>query len=308
MRKRNIEHITAVLITKNASATIYQTISKLRAFKEIIVLDTGSNDATIPIAKQFANVRVYRSGFSGFGDAKNRAASFATNDWILSIDADEVMSLQLLDSIISERLDNKTVYKFRRVNYYKNKQIKHSGWGKEYVTRLYNRKHTSFNGKLVHEGVEEKSMKIKKIAGVLHHYSYSSIYDFGIKREFYSELFAFEYRGKVKSSPFKAFYKSAFDFFNTFFIRLGILDGYRGLLIAVSNAHVTFMKYLKLYEANLDYNNINKNKMSSNMSVKQIVNKVEKNTNTYKPKLSEAMKKVNVDDIDSLRINLTILN
>ncbi len=309
MEKHTITHITAVLISKNASATIYQTLIQLRAFKEIIILDTGSSDATVPIAKQFPNVKVYKSGFSGFSKAKNQAAQFAGNDWILSIDADELVSLELLNSIVAEKLDNKTVYKFQRLNYYKNKRIKYSGWGNEYVTRLYNKKQTCFNNKLVHEGIKEKSMTVKKLKGVMHHYSYSSIYDFGTKREFYSELFALEYCGKLKSSPFKALYKSSFDFFNTFIIRLGILDGYRGLLIAVSNAHVTFMKYLKLYELNIEYhNNLNYKRLSDNISVKQIVSKADAIKNAQTPQLSETMKKVNIEDIESLRINMTILN
>ncbi len=308
MNRPVIKYITPVLITKNASATIYYTLVSLMSFDEVVILDTGSSDSTIAIAKQFRNVKVYKSGFSGFGRAKNRAAKFSTNNWILSIDADEVLSNVLLDSICAENLDNKTVYKFQRVNYYRNKRIKFSGWGNEYVTRLYNRRYTKFNDKLVHESIVEKSLKIKQLRGYMAHYSYLSIYDFGIKREFYSELFAFEYRGKRKSSPIKACLKSAFDFFNTFVIRLGFLDGYRGMLIAVSNAHVTFMKYLKLYEANLDYSNVNESVMSKNLSVSQIVKKVDKVHNSKRPKLSETMKKVNIDDIDSLRISLTVLN
>lgn len=301
-------NITPVLITKNASVTIYSTLASLRSFKEVIILDTGSTDATTAIAKQFKNVKIFKSGFLGFGRAKNRAAKYAKNDWILSIDADEIISQELLDAIKNNKFDDNTVYKFRRVNYYRNKQIKHAGWGKEYVTRLYNRKFTKFNSKLVHESIEEKSMNVKKLAGVLHHYSYLSIYDFGMKREFYSELFAFEYRGKRTSSPFKAFIKSAFDFFNTYFIQLGILDGYRGLLIAVSNAHVTFMKYLKLYEANIDYNTLKHSMPSQELYIKYAVDKVDKINTTKRPKLSETIKKVNIEDIDSLRVSLTVLN
>ncbi|NJO91802.1 MAG: hypothetical protein HC831_24650 [Chloroflexia bacterium] len=101
--------------------------------------------------------------------------------------------------------------------------------------------------------METENVKIKTLKGHLLHYSYLSISDFSIKRDLYSELFAIQYKGKRKSSPAIAILKSVFDFFNTFVIQLACLDGYRGMLIAVSNAHVTFTKYLKLYEANLGY-------------------------------------------------------
>ena len=245
--------ISAVLITKNAEATISLTLNSLKEFSEVIVLDTGSDDRTLEICKRFGNVEVYETGFAGFGNAKNKAAELTKNDWILSIDADEVISNELISSLKKETLELGNVYKWKRVNYYREKRIRFSGWGREYVTRLYNKKQTAFNQKLVHESVETKNLKIKTLKGYLLHYSYLSISDFVIKRDLYSELFAIEYKSKRKSSPFKAILKSIFNFFNTFIVRLGCLDGYRGLLIATSNAQVTFMKYLKLYEANLGY-------------------------------------------------------
>jgi glycosyltransferase involved in cell wall biosynthesis len=248
-----MKNISAVLITKNAEATINLTLASLQEFSEVVVLDTGSTDRTLEICKRYNNVEIYRTGFTGFGKAKNKASELAKNDWILSIDADEVISKELLASIKKEVFKPNTVYKWKRENYYREKRVKYSGWGKEFVTRLYNKRQTSFNQKLVHESVRTDKMKIKALKGHLIHYSYLSISDFAIKRDFYSELFALEYKGKRKSNPFTAFLKSVFNFFNTFFVQLACLDGYRGLLIAISNANVTFMKYLKLYEANLGY-------------------------------------------------------
>jgi glycosyltransferase involved in cell wall biosynthesis len=98
------------------------------------------------------------------------------------------------------------------------------------------------------------STKVVTICGQLRHYSYHSISNFVTKRDVYSELFAVENKGIRKTSPFMAFIRGAFDFLNTFIVRCGFLDGYRGLLISVSNANVTFYKYLKLYEANINQN------------------------------------------------------
>lgn len=300
-------NISAVLITKNAAPTIGLTLKSLKEFKDVVILDTGSTDNTIEIARRFTNTRVYKTGFAGFGRAKNEAAKLAKYDWIFSIDADEVLDNELFNSIIRTPLDKKAVYKCRRYNYYRNKLIKYSGWGKEYVTRLYHRKFTHFNEKLVHESIVSTGIS-KILKGGLIHYSYLTIADFSRKRELYSELFAIEYKGKRKSSPIKAFFRATYDFLHTFFIRLGLLDGYRGLLIAVSNANVTFIKYLKLYEANIDYNILLKSvllKSGVPVEAEVAIKQVEAIT---KKQLDRAIAKVSINEIESVKKNLTILN
>ncbi len=246
--------ISPVIIAKDASKTIGQTIESLKSFDEVIVYDTGSEDETIEIASKFKNVKICKGPFTGFGESKNKAALFAKYDWILSIDADEVVGPKLLDSIQNLQMDEFAVYRFKRFNYYRNRRIRYSGWGREYVTRIYNKTKMGFNDKLVHENIESGDAKIITIDGELRHFSYHSISDFIRKRDLYAELFAMENAGKKKSSPFMAFIKGTFNFLNTFLIKSAFLDGYRGLLISVSNANVSFYKYLKLYEANIHDN------------------------------------------------------
>ncbi len=245
--------ISPVIISKNASRTIIKTLDSLSCFDEVVVLDTGSTDNTIKIAQSYPNVKVYNSNFSGFGKSKNEAARLAKNDWIISIDTDEVLTSELLDSIRNLEPEMGNVYRWKRCNYYCNRQIKHSGWGNEQIVRLYNRKSTAFKEKLVHEYIETNDHQIKTLKGNMNHFSYHSISDFSRKREFYSDLFSEENKGKKKSSASKAIFHSIYEFFNTYFLKKGFLDGYLGLLIAVSNANVTFLKYIKLYEANLIY-------------------------------------------------------
>ncbi len=244
-------NISAVMIVKNGEETIAGTLESLKAFDDVVVYDTGSSDNTLNIVQSYENVVLHLASFTGFSDSKNKAALLAKNDWILSVDADEVVSPELLDSLKNLKLKDNTVYKIKRNNYYRNSLIRYSGWGNEHVFRLYNKKQTKFNSKLVHEHIDYKNMSVEKIAGDLRHYSYLSISHFVIKRDLYSTLFAVENRGKRKSSPLIAFLKGSFDFFNTYVLNLAFLDGYRGLLISMSNAGVTFYKYLKLYEANI---------------------------------------------------------
>jgi len=243
--------ISPVIIVKDAERTIAKTLESLKEFEEVIVYDTGSSDETLEIAEKYENVVLFKARFEGFSESKNKAAKLAKYDWILSIDADEVISPELMDSIRELNPEDGITYRFKRNNYYRSKIIKYSGWGREYVIRIYKRTSTCFNKKLVHEHIDCNLGGIRTINGELRHYSYHSISNFVTKRDLYSELFAIENKDLRKSSPFLALIRGAFDFLNTFFIKLGFLDGYRGILISVSNANVTFYKYLKLYEANI---------------------------------------------------------
>lgn len=251
----NVAKISAVIIVRDAEQTIGQTLESLKNFSEVILYDNGSIDRTLPIAGHYKNVKIILGEFTGFGDTKNVAANFAKNDWIFSIDSDEVLSSSLHDSIDNLELEDDCVYYCNRYNYYRKKRIKYSGWGKEKVTRLYNKKITGFNSKLVHEGIEvSRNLRHLKLHGEIRHYSYTNIADFNKKRGLYSDLFANENQGVRKSSPAIAFLSGTFAFLNTYITGLAFLDGYRGLLISVSNAHETFLKHLKLYEANLENN------------------------------------------------------
>lgn len=244
-------NISPVIIVKDASRTIAQTLESLKKFDEVIVYDTGSVDDTMEIARQYPNVKLCKGNFCGFGKTKNKAALMARNDWIFSIDADEVVSPELMKAIQDLVPEESNVYRIKRFNYYRKRRIHFSGWGKEYIIRIYNKTRFQFNEKLVHEYIEAENSGIVTLEGELRHFSYSSISEIIRKRDLYSELFANENMGRRKSSPFTALWHATFDFFSTFILKAAILDGYRGLLIAVSNAHVTFIKYIKLYEANI---------------------------------------------------------
>lgn len=211
-------------------------------------------DKTLPIAGKFSNVKIVMGQFVGFGETKNAAASHALHNWIFSIDSDEVVSPVLLNSIKEANLHKDVVYGFERFNFYRKKRVRFSGWRKETIYRIYNRTTTEFNNKKVHEALKLDNLKTTILKGELKHYSYRQISDFNKKRALYSDLFASENKGVRKSSPLRAILSGLYVFFNTYFLRFGFLDGYRGLLISFSNASVTFIKYLKLYEANLSNN------------------------------------------------------
>lgn len=243
--------ITVTILTKNAKKHIEETLRALEFANEIILLDNGSTDGTTEIAASFKNVKIFtQEGFDGFGKAHQKMEALASNDWILSIDADEVVSPALAAEIIGENLDPNTVYKIRFDNYYRGKLIKGCGWSPDYKYRLYNKKVTGFDDKDVHENIKLEGLKTKELNKSAKHYSFDSAPDFLRKIQNYSELYAKEHAGKKSSSPFKAVLRAQFAFFKSYFLKKGFLDGYEGFIISYYNAQSVFWKYIKLYEAN----------------------------------------------------------
>lgn len=242
--------ISVTILTKNSQDHIEEILSALHCFDEVVVYDTGSTDSTMDIARNFSNVTLFEREFIGFGPTHNLATKSAKNDWILSIDSDEVPTKELLDELKKLSLDSRTVYSFPRHNYFNGKFIRWCGWHPESVTRLYNRKQTRFSDHQVHEGVITDSMHLAPLKGVLKHYSYDSINEFLSKMQLYSELFAKQNAGKKSSSVFKALSHGFFAFFKCYFLKRGFMGGYEGFVISLYNAHTAYYKYLKLHEYN----------------------------------------------------------
>lgn len=242
--------ISVTILTKNSRQYLLEVLESLIAFDEVVLFDTGSNDGTIEIAKQFPNVIVHQGRFAGFGPTHNHASSMARHDWILSIDSDEVVSSELKKEIEQLRLESGCVYAFPRHNYYNGKWIKWCGWYPDRQFRLYNRKNTRFTDVQVHEAIIVQRMQKVYLQSPLKHYSYAKVADFLNKMQSYSSLFAKQYQGQKSSSISKAVLHGLFAFFKSYFLKGGILGKREGFEISVYNANTAFYKYLKLLEAN----------------------------------------------------------
>lgn len=243
-------NISAVVLAKNNGNTIRKTLESLVEFDDVVVYDNGSSDDTMTIAKNFSNVNLVEGEFNGFGWSKNKAASYAKNNWIIIIDSDEVVDIELLNILKSIQLDENTVYKLNFKAYYKDIQVKYCGWNNQKIKRLYNKKTTNYNDNDVHEDIITDGLSIEMLGGNVEHYSYHSISQFVIKADHYSTLFAKNNMGKKGSSPTKAFFNGMYSFIKTYFFKRGFLDGYVGLVISYSHMVTNFYKYLKLYELN----------------------------------------------------------
>jgi len=244
-----IDHISVAIIVKNGAETLKNTLDSLSSFGDVVVYDNGSTDGSQDIVRSYSNTRLIEGEFLGFGDTKNKAATFTNNDWILSLDADEVVAPALVKTLQTLTLDNTAIYSITRFNFYKQRHIKHC-WGNDNLIRLYNKSLTLFTRKKVHETVITEGFKVVKIDGVLNHFSYSSVSDFIVKLDNYSTLYATDNQGKKESSPLKAVASGIFSFTKTYFFKRGFLDGTPGLIIAFSHMATNFYKYIKLYEIN----------------------------------------------------------
>ena len=249
----NTSQISCVIIAKNAESTLKATLDSLKTFHEVILYSNNSTDNTNKIANSYENITLIEGDFIGFGPTKNIAASYATNEWVLSLDADEVLSEEFIDSLNSLHLDTKNIYSITRENYYKKTPVKHC-WGDDVIVRLYNKELTAFTDKHVHEYIISDNFTLYNIAGKIRHYPYATITDFIIKLDRYSTIYAQENRGKKASSPLKAFFNAQFSFCKTYIFKGGFLDGYAGLIIAFSHMATNFYKYMKLYEMNREHN------------------------------------------------------
>jgi len=249
-----IKNISCVIIAKDAQNTIELLLNSLKSFDDVVLYSNNSTDKTDEIAKTYKNVTLINGSFIGFGPTKNKATKYAKNDWILSLDADEILSKEFIKNLKRLDLNNQNIYAINRINYYKSTQIKHC-WGNDIIIRLYNKKITQFTDSKVHEKIIQDTLKTKTITGEVKHYPYLSITDFIIKLDRYSTIFAQDNVGKKTSSPTKAIFNASFSFFKTYFLKKGFLDGYAGLVIAFSHLATNFYKYIKLYELNKELNN-----------------------------------------------------
>lgn len=242
--------ISVTILTKNSEKHLQRVLEALRTFSEVAILDTGSQDKTMEIAKSYPNVTLHQSPFCGFGPAHNLISSLAKHDWILSIDSDEIASDALVSEISQLKLNPQSVYSFSRHNYYRDKFIKGCGWYPDRVVRLYNKKSTQFSDALVHEAILTNGLEVVSLQSPAIHLPYNSTEDFLSKMQLYSSLFAKDRQGKKNASMGSAIGHGCFAFFKSYFLKRGILLGSQGFEISAYNAITAYYKYLKLRDLN----------------------------------------------------------
>ena len=243
----SLQSISAVIIAHNSEETLTECLTSLLRLPEVVVYENGSTDRTVEIAAGFANVRLEQGGFIGFGPTKNKAADFASNDWVLSLDSDEMASAELIDELDGLALgDSKMLYELLRKNYFMGRHVKHSGWGYDWLPRLYNRQAHSYNDAMVHENIIPlPDARVQRLQNPIRHRAVERISQLLVKMDRYTELRMEE--GAKGYGPFMSLLKAKWAFDRSYILRLGFLDGWRGLVIAWSDASSVFYRCMKCY-------------------------------------------------------------
>lgn len=239
--------LSVIIITKNEEHDIRECLKSVRWADEIIVLDSGSVDNTVMIAREYTD-KVYTSpDWQGFGVQKNRVLAYASCDWVLSLDADERISDPLRQEITDAiHSNNMLTYKIPRLSSYCGKFIRHSGWWPDYVTRLFRRGEASFSNDLVHERLVFEGDAVKLRSPLLH-ITYKDLDEVISKINQYSSLGAKNSHQQGKHGSLATAIAHGFwAFIRTYIFRAGFLDGPEGLMLAISNAETTYYRYLKL--------------------------------------------------------------
>jgi len=242
--------LSVIIISKNEAAQIGACIdSVLPLAAQIVVLDSGSSDDTVAIARAKGATVVITPDWPGFGPQKNRALDLATQPWVLSIDADERLTPDLareIRQVIARQEGTLDAYKMPRLSSFCGRWIKHSGWWPDYVVRLFRRGSARFSDAAVHERVETRS-KVGVLRGHFLHDTYPTMDHCMQKMVRYASDAAvmMHARGK-RASIWSAIGHATWTFLRMYCFKRGFLDGREGFIIAVTGAMGSFLRYSKL--------------------------------------------------------------
>lgn len=242
--------ISCFLIVCNEADRIEASLKPLQGWvDQLIVLDSGSTDGTVEIAQKYAD-KVYQTDWPGYGPQRNRALGYCEHDWVLTLDADEVVTEELkkdVDSVLSEPDLKANFIKFPWHTYLFGKPLKYGRYSTP-QGKLFLKTGAQFKDRSVHETLLMPEYRVRTLKGALLHYSWRDYRHVMDKHLNYGVLGAEEKasNGK-KGTVIYAFVRSIVDFLQQYILRLGFLDGQRGLLMAVILSQYAFHKYAALW-------------------------------------------------------------
>ncbi len=239
--------ISAVIITKNEERNIARCLHAIRWVDEIIIVDSQSTDRTVEIARSYG-AKIHSPEWMGYGPTKQYGVEQAEGDWILSLDADEVVSPELAAEIRDVCASDTPCagYRVPRLTGFLGSWIYHSQWYPDYVVRLFRRGKGRFSDSAVHEHVELEGA-LGSLKNTLLHYSYPDLKTFHAKGDRYAELSAREMYDRGRNAGRLAvWFRAIGTFYRHFILRGGFLDGWEGWYIAMLSSRRNFQKYSTL--------------------------------------------------------------
>jgi glycosyltransferase involved in cell wall biosynthesis len=242
--------LSVAIITKNEEVRLPACLKGLEFAQEIVVVDSGSTDRTVDVARSFG-ARVLIEEWRGFSAQKQFAVDSCSHDWVLVLDADERVP-EGTARIIAREMEilgpETAAFSFTRKNYLHGRWIKHCGWWPDRIVRLVDRRRGRFDGKAVHERwIAEGG--IKELEAAVEHVSFLNYSQMVMKMEAYSNLTSLAlFQRNVRARAFTPATHGIWMFLKSYFLEMGILDGFDGFFISVANAGGSFLKYAKLRE------------------------------------------------------------
>jgi len=242
-------NISACIISFNEEKKIRECIeSLLPVVDEIVLVDSLSSDRTLEIAGNYTD-RIFKQEFLGHIEQKNLAVEKASNDWILSLDCDERLSVELQQAILAvkDSLDNADAYCMSRKTFYVYRWLNHC-WYPDIKTRLFNRNSSHWGGTNPHDHIITNDNNIVRLTGDIQHYSFDSVSDHLQTIDKFTEIGADELISKNKRfnilSPLT---HATWIFIKLYIVKRGFLDGFAGLTVSILSYMHVYIKYSKAY-------------------------------------------------------------
>ena len=249
---------TVIIPTFNESKNIEKCLQSLVGAHEILIVDSFSTDNTPDLVESYG-VKLLQNPFYSHGDQINWSSKYATNDWIFVLDADELFNAELISELnyICPPSES-AVYKVHRVNYFLGKRINHGLWSADSPIRLFNRNQNCYNVQRVHSSISCNG-PILKLKSSIKHFSVNSIDQYLEKMKRFSGGASIDLLEKQKKfSVTITITRAMYRFFKGFIVYQGYKDGLHGLLLATLESMYVFLKYMKLWELENKYSNINR--------------------------------------------------
>ena len=240
--------LSVIVICGNNVATIRRCLDSVSWAEEIVVVDSGSTDGTLDVARELATTVRQTADWPGHGPQKNRALGLATGDWVLSLDSDEWVTPELRAGLEAAMVSpgDKVAFFMPRRSSFCGRFMRHSGWWPDHVTRLWRRGSARFSEDHTHDRVIVDG-KMGRLPHPVMHEAVTDLEQMLVKINMYSSSSAAMFhRDGRRTSLFTALLHGGWAFFRTYFLRLGFLDGREGLMLAVINAENSYYRYAKL--------------------------------------------------------------
>jgi len=242
--------LSVAIITKNEEGNIGACLESVAFAAQVVVVDSGSVDATLKICSSFG-CDIYRESWFGFGPQKQLAIDRCNQPWVLVLDADERIPAETADiikTIVSCAEPQAEGFSFPRKNFFQGRWIRRAGWWPDRVVRLFRRPSGRMTQAAVHEAVEVQG-RIVELDAPIEHCTESNLSKILQKIDKYSTLGAEEsFATGKRSTPVSAFFRAFFTFLQGYILRLGFMDGRPGLTLAVTDSVNKYFKYAKLSE------------------------------------------------------------